>query len=76
MVLTKKKSFSLNNTSINRSRKINRFSQEGSGDRTSEQIALEKKVGENKKYKDDNRLNLFIGFNDYYEIPQNAACAV
>jgi hypothetical protein len=68
MVLTKKKSFSLNNTSINRSRKINRFSQEGSGDRKPEQIELEKKVGENKKYKDDNRLNLFIGFNEYYRI--------
>jgi hypothetical protein len=68
MVLTKKKSFNLNNTSINRSRKINSFSQEGSGDRTSEQIALEKKVGEDTEYKQENRLNLFIGFNDYYKI--------
>ena len=31
MVLTKKKSFSVNNTNNNRSRKINRVSQEGSG---------------------------------------------
>jgi hypothetical protein len=71
MVLTKKKSFSLNNTSINRSRKINRFLQEG-GDRTPEQIAFEKKVGEDKKYKSENRLNLFIGFNEYYKIDEDS----
>ena len=52
MVLTKKKSFSLNNTSINRSRKINRFLQEGSGN-------------EEKSTKE---LTLFIGFNEYYKI--------
>lgn len=52
MVLTKKKSFSVNNTNINRSRKINRLSQEGSGD-------------EEKSTKE---LTLFIGFNDYYKI--------
>ena len=52
MVLTKKKSFSLNNTNNNRSRKINRFLQEGSGD-------------EEKSTKE---LTLFIGFNEYYKI--------
>ena len=67
MVLTKKKSFNLNNTSINRSRKINSFSQEG-GDRTLEQKDLEKKVKKDQKYKKKNRLNLFIGFNEYYKI--------
>jgi hypothetical protein len=56
MVLTKKKSFSLNNTSINRSRKINRFLQEGSGN-------------EEKSTKE---LTLFIGFNDYYKIDEGS----
>ena len=68
MVLTKKKSFIGNNTNINRSRKINRVSQEGSGERTPEQKALTKKVKKDQKYKKENRLNLFIGFNEYYKI--------
>ena len=52
MVLTKKKSFTVNNTNTNRSRKINRVSQEGSGE------------GETSK----KTLPLFIGFNNYYKI--------
>jgi len=67
MVLTKKKSFSGNGNNTNKSRKINRVSQEG-GERTPEQKTLTKNVAQDKEYKSENRLNLFIGFNEYYEI--------
>ena len=73
MVLTKKKSFSLNKTNNNRSRKINRLSQEGGEteekpkhEPTPEQKTLTEKVKNDQKYKKENRLNLFIGFNEYF----------
>ena len=43
MVLTKKKSFIGNNTNINKSKKINRVSQEGSGFPNSKKINYLKK---------------------------------
>ena len=52
MVLTKKKSFSANNTNINRSKKINRVSQEGRRGETSKKT-LQLFIGFNDYYKID-----------------------
>ena len=59
MVLTKKKSFIGNNTNNNKSKKINRVSQEGSGFPYSKKnklskeefVELQNKVSEDQKYK-------------------------